>query len=67
MAQWLSDHSFDFAGCLRVYAVGEDGVTAFTDQASNASSKLLPTRGLPEERRIQSNRVNSAAAVFTAC
>jgi hypothetical protein len=41
MAQWLSDHSFDFAGCLRVYAVGEDGVTAFTDQASNASSKII--------------------------
>jgi hypothetical protein len=31
MAQWPSDHSFDFAGCLRVYADGEDGVTAFTD------------------------------------
>ena len=41
MAQWPSDHSFDFAGCLRVYAVGEDGVTAFTDHGIERLKQVI--------------------------
>jgi diketogulonate reductase-like aldo/keto reductase len=48
MAQWPSDHSFDFAGCLCVYAVGEDGVTAFTDHGNDMPLMAYSPLGGPD-------------------
>jgi diketogulonate reductase-like aldo/keto reductase len=74
MAQWPSDHSFDFAGCLRVYAVGEDGVTAFTDHGNDMPLMAYSPLGGPDAgllrdlalARFGAARGCSAAAVALA-
>ena len=63
---WLWELSIDMFpedGCLRVYGVGEDGVTAFTGYGIKSS----PIRGPPEGRRPRSSPRNSTPARFTAC
>jgi hypothetical protein len=67
---WLHELSIDmFAedGCLRVYGVGEDGVTAFTDYGIECLSKSSQTKGPLDERRTPSSPQSSIAAVFTGC
>jgi diketogulonate reductase-like aldo/keto reductase len=74
MAQWPSDHSFDFAGCLCVHAVGEDGVTAFTDHGNDMPLMAYSPLGGPDAgllrdlalARIGAARGCSAAAVALA-
>ena len=59
---WLHDLSIDMFpedGCLRVYGIGEDGVTAFTEHGSNACGRSSPTKEPPEGRRAWSNRQSS--------
>ena len=58
-----SDHSFDFAGCLRVYTVGEDGATAFTDHGIGSGSGNEMTDLLALDRfRTQFARFQSLIA-----
>ena len=67
---WLHDLSIDMFpedGCLRVYGVGEDGVTAFTDYGIECLKQIIADERAPERRRPRSNRRNSAPAVFTGC
>ena len=61
---WLHELSIDMFpedGCLRVYGVGEDGVTAFTRMASSACSRSSQTNELRAAHRRRSNRPNSPA------
>ena len=62
---WLYELSIDMFpedGCLRVYGVGEDGVTAFTRDGIECScSRSSPTNELPAAHRRRSNRPNSPA------
>ncbi len=64
---WLYELSIDMFpedGCLRVYGIGEDGVTAFTRdgiEASSACSRSSPTNELPAAHRRRSNLPNSPA------
>ena len=56
----LSINLFPEDGCLWVYGVGEDGVTAFTKTASNAFARSSPMKKLLDADR-RSSRRNSLA------
>jgi hypothetical protein len=61
---WLHDFAVDVFpedGCLRVYGVGEDGVTAFTEYGIECLQQIIATKELPETHRHRSNRPNSPA------
>ena len=61
---WMHELSIDMFpedGCLRVYGVGEDGVTAFTRNGIECCSRSSPTNELPAAHRRRSNRPNSPA------
>lgn len=60
--EWLHELSIDLSpddGCLYIYGVGNDGVTAFTESASSACGRSSPTKEGPEERRRRLSRRNS--------
>ena len=38
---WLHELSIDMFACLRVYGVGEDGVTAFTDYGIECLKQII--------------------------
>ena len=67
---WLHELSIDMFpedGRLWLYGVGEDGVTAFTVDASRTCVRSSSTNEPPAARRHRSNLPNSpAAAVLTA-
>jgi hypothetical protein len=46
-------------GCLRVYGVGEDGVTAFTKHGIKCLRQIIADNELPATHRRRSNRPNS--------
>ena len=61
---WLHELSIDMFpedGCLRVYGVGEDGVTAFTRDGIECCSRSSRTNELPATHLRRSNRPNSSA------
>jgi hypothetical protein len=73
---WLHELSIDmFAedGCLRVYGLGEDGVTAFTDYGIECLKQIIADeraagrRRGERARRTPSSPQSSSAAVFTGC
>ena len=59
---WLYDLSIDMFpedGCLRVYGVGEDGVTAFTDYGIECLKQTIADEKPREEHLIQTAPRNS--------
>ena len=61
---WLYELSIDMFpedGCLGVYGVGEDGVTAFTKDGIECLRRSSPTNEPPAAHRRRSNRPNSPA------
>jgi hypothetical protein len=59
---WLHDLSLDMFpedGCLHVYGVGEDGVTAFTQYGIECLKQSSPTKEPPATRRRPPSRRNS--------
>jgi hypothetical protein len=52
-------------GCLRVYGVGKDGVTAFTDYGIECLKQTIADEGPLDEHRTPSSP--QIAAVFTGC
>ena len=52
----LSIDMFPEDGCLWVYGLGEDGVPAFTQDASTTCARSSPINEPPEKRRLRSRR-----------
>jgi len=62
----LSIDMFPEDGCLHVYGVGEDGVTAFTAYRIECLTQIIADERAAVGRR-RSNRRNRAATMFTGC
>ena len=61
---WLSELSIDMFpedGCLRLYGVGEDGVTAFTRDGIECLRQIIADQRVPAAHRRRSYRPNSPA------
>ena len=67
---WLHELSIDmFAedGCLRVYGVGEDGVTAFTDYGIECLEQIIADERAAGRAPPKAKSTNRVAAVLTGC
>jgi hypothetical protein len=59
---WLHELSIDMFpedGCLHVYGLGEDGVTAFTDYGIECLRQIIADQRAAETRRSRSSQRNS--------
>jgi hypothetical protein len=67
---WLHELSIDMFpedGCLHVYGVGDDGVTAFTEYGIECLQQIMPTKEPLETHRRRSNRPSRRPVVLTGC
>ena len=67
---WLHElliNMFSEDGCLRVYGVGEDGVTALTDDGIECLKQIIADERAAGRVSLRSNPRNSVPAVLTAC
>jgi hypothetical protein len=70
---WLHELSIDMFpedGCLHVYGIGDDGVTAFTEYGIECLQQIIassPTKEPLETHRRRSNQPSRRPALLTEC